>query len=208
MQPKYFYMFLLVATGAMDTLAEAAESCVPPAGFVDTPRPEIAASAELVSHSEEVTIERPLAAVLDLNSKTPLRINRSGALPGVSGIHRLNQGPFQAGARRLVCLTDGSTASEEVLVWEQNPNATRHRYMVWNYTSPAFGPISYAVGEFVHTAVSDTRTHVRWTYSFKLKPQSDPRSFREQFMDREWVPYMRTSLAGKKQIAEEVLRAP
>lgn len=208
MQPKYFCIVLLVATGAMDTLAMSAERCVPPAGFVDTPRPELTASETLVSHTEEITIERPLAAVLDLNSKTPLRIHRSGALPGVTGIHRLNPGPFQAGARRLVCLTDGSIASEEVLVWEQNPRSTRHRYMVWNYTSPAFGPISYAVGEFVHTAVGDTRTHVRWTYSFKLKPQSDPRSFREKFMDREWVPYMRASMAGKKQTAEEVLPAP
>src|SRR5687768_3325443 len=102
MQPKYFYLFLLVATVAIDKPAVSAESCVPPAGFVDTPRPEMAASEELVTHIEEVTIERPLAAVLDLNSKTPLRINRTGALPGVIGVHRLNQGPFQAGARRLV----------------------------------------------------------------------------------------------------------
>jgi hypothetical protein len=208
MQPKYFYIFLLVATGAIDTAAVSAESCVPPAGFVDTPRPEIAASEELVTHIEEVTIERPLAAVLDLNSKTPLRINRSGALPGVTGIHRLNQGPFQAGARRLVCLTDGSTASEEVLVWDRSPDMTRHRYMVWNYTSPAFGPVSYAIGEFVHTAIGETRTRVRWTYSFKLKPGSDASSFREKFMDREWMPYMRTSMAGNKARAEELLPAP
>ena len=201
MQPKYFYLFVLVATGATGTPAVSAESCVPPAGFVDTPPPEMAPIEALVTHTEEVMIERPLALVLDLASKTPLRINRSGGLPGVIGVHRLNPGPFQAGARRLVCLTDGGTASEQVLVWKQNPDVTRHQYVVWNYTSPAFAPVSYAVGEFVHSAVGDTRTRVRWTYSFKLKPNEDPGSFRQRFMDRLWAPYMHSSLAGKKKRA-------
>ena len=45
-----------------------------------------------------------------------------------------------------------SIAQDKVLVWEQSPRRTQHRYMVWNYTSPAFGAVSYAIGEFVHTA--------------------------------------------------------
>jgi hypothetical protein len=208
MQAKYLWIVWLVANGAMAEPTGTAQPCVPPPGFVDTPHPEVARLEELVSHIEEITIDRPLAAVLELNSKTPLRINRSGGLPGVTGVHRLNQGPFQAGARRLVCLTDGGTASEEVLVWEQNPGVTRHRYLVWNYTSPTFGPVSYAIGEFVHSAVGATRTHVRWSYSFKLKPTADPALFRETFMDRQWAPYMRESLAGKKQRAEDLLPAP
>jgi hypothetical protein len=210
MQAKYLGIVTLVVINGLalsNASAETPSSCVPPPGFVDTPRPELAPPEELITHTVDVTIERPLAAVLDLNSKTPLRINRSGSLPGVTGIHRLNQGPFQAGARRLVCLTDGSTASEEVLVWERNPDRTRHQYVVWNYTSSAFDAVSYAVGEFVHTAVGDKRTHVRWTYSFRLKPESDPRSFREKIFEREWIPYMRSSIAGKKQRAEEVLPA-
>lgn len=208
MQRKYLCLGLLVIIGAMEAPTASAQTCAPPPGFVDTPHPEIAPAKELVSHTEEVTIERPLAVVRDLASKTPFRINRSGeGLPGVIGLHRLNQGPFQAGARRLVCLTDG-TASEEVLVWEQTPDRGRHRYVVWNYTSPAFAPVSYAVGEFVHTAVGDTRTRVRWTYSFKLKRDSDAAAFRENFMDRQWIPYMRNSLAGKKKRAEEVPATP
>lgn len=207
MQAKYLGIVLLVAISAMEAPAALAQTCAPPPDFVDTPHPEIAPLEELISHTEEVTIARPLAAVLELNSKTPLRITRSGGLPGVTGIHRLNQGPFQAGARRLVCFTDGSTASEEVLVWEQNPGVTRHRYMVWNYTSSVYGPVSYAIGEFVHSAVDATHTRVRWTYSFKLKPNADPGAFRETFMDRQWVPYMRNSMAGKKKRAEELLPA-
>lgn len=201
MQRKY--LVLLVALGAMGATAASAQTCVPPAGFVDTPHPELAPIEELVTHTEEVTIERSLAVVRDLAAKTPMVINRSGGLPGVTGIHRLNQGPFQAGARRLVCQTDGGTASEEVLVWEQTPDRSRHRYVVWNYTSPTFGPVSYAIGEFVHTAISDQRTHVRWTYSFKLEPNSDPDAFRKTFMDKQWVPYMHSSLTGKKKRSEE-----
>ena len=205
MQAKYLGIALLVVIGGIEAPTGFAQTCTPPPDFVDTPHPEIAPPEELVTHIEEVTIDRPLAAVLELNSKTPLRINRSGDLPGVTGTHRLNQGPFQAGARRLVCLADGGTASEEVLVWDQSPKRTQHRYMVWNYTSPAFSPISYAIGEFVHSAVGNTRTHVRWTYSFKLKRKSDAGSFREKFMNSQWVPYMRSSMAGKKKRAEELL---
>lgn len=194
----------LVAVGATIASAASADTCVPPPGFVDKPYPELTSADELVTHSEEVTIERSLAMVRDMASRTPLVINRSGGLPGVTGSHRLNPGPFQAGARRLVCLTDGGTASEEVLVWEQTPDLSRHRYVVWNYTSPAFGAISYAIGEFVHTALGPTRTQVRWTYSFKLKPSSDSQSFRTDFMDRHYVPYMRSSLAGKKKRAEQI----
>ena len=208
MQAKYLGIALLVVIGAMEAPTGFAQTCTPPPDFVDTPHPEIAPPEELVTHIEEVTIERPLAVVRDLASKTPHVINRSGGLPGVTGVHRLNQGPFQAGARRLVCLTDGGTASEEVLVWEQTPDQGRHRYMVWNYTSPAFGPVSYAIGEFVHTAIGETRTHVRWTYSFKLKRNSDADSFRESFMDRQWVPYMRSSMANKKKRAEELPPSP
>jgi hypothetical protein len=204
MQPKHLGIALLVVIGAMEVPAGLAQTCQPPPGFVDTPHPEMAPLEELVTHTEEVTIERPLAVVRDLASKTPMVINRSGGLPGVTGVHRLNQGPFQAGARRLVCLTDGGTASEEVLVWEQSPDKGQHRYMVWNYTSPAFASVSYAIGEFVHTAIGETRTHVRWTYSFKLERTSDASSFRESFMDRQWVPYMRSSMAGKKKRAEEL----
>jgi hypothetical protein len=205
MQAKYVCMVLLIASGAVAAATDSAQTCVPPPGFVDTPHPQVAPPEELVTHTEEVTIERPLAAVLELNSKTPFRINRSGGLPAVTGAQRLNQGPFQAGARRIVCLADGGTVSEEVLVWEQNPTETRHRYIVWNYTSAAFADVSYAVGEFVHSAVGDGRTLARWTYSFKLKPTVDPAQFRKTFMDREWVPYMRNSVAGKKKRAEELL---
>lgn len=204
MQPKHFGIALLVVIGAMEAPSGSAQTCAPPPEFVDTPHPEIAPLEELVSHTEEVTIERPLAVVRELASKTPLVINRFAGLPGVTGVHRLNQGPFQAGARRLVCFTEGSTASEEVLVWEQAPDKGRHRYMVWNYTSPAFEPVSYAIGEFVHTAIGETRTHVRWTYSFKLKRNSDTSSFRKSFIERQWVPYMRSSMAGKKKRAEEL----
>jgi hypothetical protein len=214
MQRKYFCTVLLVAISAMEAPTASAQTCVPPPGFVDTPHPEIAPVEELLSHTEEITIERPLAFLIELASKTPLAqaIDRSGGLPGVTGTHRLTEGKFGPGTRRLVCLTDGSTVSEQVLVMEENPNSTLYRYVVWNYTSPAFPPIDYAVGESVRTAVGDTRTHVRWTYSFQPNREKYPGSlgksgdlkFREMFLEREFAQKMRNSLANGKKRAEEL----
>jgi hypothetical protein len=214
MQRKYFSIVLLVAISATEAPTASAQTCAPPPGFVDTPHPEIAPVEDLVSHTEEITIERPLAVLIELASRTPLAqaIDRSGGLPGVTGTHRLTEGKFGPGTRRLVCLTDGSTVSEQVLVMEENPNSTRYRYVVWNYTSPAYPPINYAVAESVRTAVSDTRTHVRWTYSFQPDRQRYPgylrgfsdALFRENFLNRQFAPKMRNSLANGKKRAEEL----
>lgn len=206
---------LLVVISAMEaSTGWSAQTCVPPPGFVDTPHPKIAPVAELVSHTEEVTIERPLAAVLDSVFTTPLEqtIDRTSGLPGVSGTHRLTEGKFQPGTRRLVCLTDGSTVVEQVLVQEKKPDTYRFRYVVWNYTSPKFPAISFAIGEFLYSAVGDTRTQVRWTYSFQLERNRYPGSlgesgdslFRESFLDRQFAQWMRNTLAGKKKRAEEL----
>jgi hypothetical protein len=45
------------------------QSCAPGPGFVDTPHPAIGRSDEFVSHTEEITIERPLAVVLSAVDK-------------------------------------------------------------------------------------------------------------------------------------------
>src|SRR5215470_740523 len=78
----------------------AAQTCVPPPGFVDTPAPTVAAVKELVSHTEEITIDRRLAVVLNSIDK-PLEdtIHKTNSLPGVSGSHMLTQGEFAAPAR-------------------------------------------------------------------------------------------------------------
>lgn len=213
MQRKYLCIVLFVAISATQARTGSAQTCELPPGFVDTPHPAIAPIEELVSHTEEITIERSLAVLRDLSSRTPLAqtIDRTSGLPGVAGTRRLTEGPFQPGTRRLVCLTDGFYLVEQVLIFEDKPDTHRHRYVVWNYTSPKFPAISYAIGEIVQTAVGDTRTHVRWTYSFQLDRNRYPGShgqlgdslFREGFLDRLFAVKMRNSLAGGKKRAEE-----
>lgn len=212
MQRKYFCTVLLVAMSAMDAPNASEHTCVPPPGFVDAPHPEIAPVEQLLSHVEEVTIERPIAVLRDLSAKTPLAqtIDRTTGLPGVAGTHRLTQGPYQAGTRRLVCLTDGGIVVEQVLIMDQQPDGDRYRYVVWNYTSPKFPPIKYAVAEILRSEVGGTRTHVRWTYSFQPDRQrysgyqggfSDA-LFRERFLDGQFALWMRNNLANGKKRAE------
>jgi hypothetical protein len=189
--------------------AAAAEVCVPPPGFVDMPHPTLAAPKLLVSHTEEITVDQPLALVLDAAARTDLKdaIRKSGSLPGVSGEHPLNDIPFGTpGARRLVCLSDGSTLEEQVLEQERNQTSSRFRYVVWNYSTKQARPIDYGIGEFRHTEMPGDRTHIVWTYSFKLKDHEFPGYlgalgrylFRVGFLDRQYADMMRSTLrAGK-----------
>ncbi len=215
MHRNFLRVALLVSSNVIAvSIGWSTETCVPSEGFVDTPHPQIAPVEELISHTEEVTIERPIAFLRELAARTPLAqgIDRSGPLPGVSATHRLTPdiGYPRPGARRLVCLTDGFTVVEQVLLQEQSPDSDRFKYVVWSYTSRKYPNISYAVGEIVRTAVSPTRTHVRWTYSFQLDRDAYPgtlgeygdRLFRESFVDRQFAVKMRNSLANGKMRAE------
>ena len=172
-------------------------ACEPPAGFVNPPRPEIAPLEELLHVTEENMIDQPLATVLRAANR-PLRIDATEDLAGVTGTFRLSQGPYgTVGARRLVCKTDGSFAVEEVLLAESNDAGSRFRYLVWNYTSPKFRDVAYAVGEFVRTQPSADKTLVSWTYRFALKDgvSSDEKlRFQENFLGREFPRWMRKQL--------------
>jgi len=198
-----FLLFVLSTSAAV-----FAQVCVPPSGFVDTPHPAIVDEKELVSHTEEITIDRPLDKVLE-GSNRPLKdtIHKTSSLPGVSGDHMLTQGTFGApGSRRLTCLTDGSTLEEEVLQRERTNNSYRFRYVVWNYTSETARPIVYGIGDFHDSDLGDGRAHVVWTYSFMLKRERFPGEFggfgrflfRVGFLDRQYADMMRATLNGTK----------
>src|SRR5262245_15854312 len=91
-------------------LAGRSMACEPPVGFVNPPRPDIAPLDQLLAHTEEIDIARSLAAVMQAGNR-PLSqgIRPTRDLPGVSGTFNLTSGGFGTpGARRLVCLTDGS----------------------------------------------------------------------------------------------------
>jgi hypothetical protein len=181
-------------------------ACEPPAGFVNPPRPALAPLEELVSHTEQMDIARGLAVVMQAASR-PLQeiIRPTKELPGVRGTFDL-KGPFGTpGSRRLVCLTDGSLAVEEVLDSEVNPDNRRFRYVVWNYTSRTFRAVDYAVGEFIYTQPASDKTHVNWTYRFALKNERgiiDESRFRKSFLERHFAEWMRSVLELKRSTAE------
>ncbi len=183
--------------------------CTPPPEFVDTPHPIVAPIENLVSHTEEIVIERPLAVVLDVEAKTSLEdaIDKNSSLPHVSGTYMLTEGEFgQPGSRRVTCLSDGSTLVEQVLENDRTSNSSQYRYVVWNCTSQKARPIVYGVGNFFRSDIGGARTLVRWTYSFQLNGHNFPGIlggfgkflFRRNFLDRQYAEMMRRSLAGSK----------
>ena len=115
---EYRFHFALTLVGVL--LAGQSLACEPPPGFVNPPRPEIAPLEELLAHTEQSVIARALADLMKSPNR-PLQetMRPMKDLPGVSGTFRLSNGPYgSVGARRLVCLTDGSIAVEEVLLTE------------------------------------------------------------------------------------------
>jgi hypothetical protein len=190
----------IALTLASLSLASAGSACEPPAGFVNPPRPDLAPLEGLLAVTEEKVIDQPLAAVMRAANR-PLRIDATKDMAGVSGTFRLSQGPYgTVGARRLVCKTDGSIAVEEVLLAESNAAGSRFRYVVWNYTSPKFRDVAYAVGEFVRTQPAPDQTLVSWTYRFALKDGlsgPDKSRFKQIFLEREFPEWMRTQLDRK-----------
>lgn len=201
-----------VFTALLSTLASA-QPCVPPPNFVDTPHPTIAPAQQLVTHSEEITIARPLSVVLKSVDK-PLKdtFKKSDSLPSVSGEYQLTKSEFGTpGSRRLTCLTDGSSLEEEVLESDRDSSSHRFRYIVWRYTTEKARPIEYGLGDFHYVQLDGERTHITWTYSFKLKDHNFPGNFgavgrwlfRKYFLEREYADLMRGVLNGYKADAEQ-----
>jgi hypothetical protein len=200
----------LAATTAV--WGETVSACAPPPGFRDGPHPVIAPAEQLVSHSEEIMINRPLAVVSKAMAK-PLNqaIHQSDSLPGVSGDYMLTPGVFGTpGSRHIVCLTDGGRVEEQALEREENDSSGRFRYIVWNYQTPKARPIAYGVGEFRSLQIGGSHTRVTWTYSFRLKEDVFPGDlgvlgrflFRAGFLDRDYAEMMRGVLNGYKSTAE------
>jgi hypothetical protein len=190
--PEHRLRFALALVGAL--LAGQSLACEPPAGFVNPPRPEIGPLEDLLAHTEQTVIAREFSDLMKIPSR-PLEetMRPMKDMPGVSGTFRLSNGPYgSVGARRLVCLTDGSISVEEVLLTESHSNSRRFRYVVWNYTREKMRDVDYAVGEFVHTKIAPGKTQVNWTYRFALKEGRDRELFRSSFLERDFAEWMRT----------------
>jgi hypothetical protein len=223
MQERIMLFLIRMTLGACVLIAgtawtdrASAQDCSAPPGFTDTPHPTIAPLEELVSHTEEITVDSPLTVVLRAVDK-PLSetIKSSTSLPGVTGSHMLTDGPFGAvGSRRLNCLSDGSVLVEQVLQTDRRNDRMRFRYVVWNYTSSKARPIVYGIGEFTFSAADDSHTHIRWTYSFQLNRHRFPGMlgslgnylFRISFLDRSYAAMMRSVLVSTKTDSERLMR--
>jgi hypothetical protein len=200
---RHRFRFTLALLGVL--LPGQSLACEKPAGFVNPPRPELAPLEDLLSHVEEIDVARPFAAP-PLNRPLEEAIRPTKDLPGVAGTLRLSeQGYGGVGSRRLVCLTDGSTAVEEVLLTEASSDSRRFRYVVWNYTSPKFRDVAYAVGEIVNTRPAPETTHVAWTYRFALKSAvgaEDRLRFRQTFLEHQFAAWMRSQLESGRAASE------
>jgi hypothetical protein len=196
--PEYRFHPALTLVGVL--FSGPGLACEPPPGFVNPPRPDIAPLDGLLSHTEVQEIDKPLAEIMQAASR-PLRIDATKDLAGVTGTARLSNGPYgTVGARRLVCKTDGHISVEEVLLTESNADGSRFRYVVWNYTSPKYRDVDYAVGEFVRTQPAPGKTLVSWTYRFALKDgvsAEEKSRFQKIFLERELSLWMRTQLDRK-----------
>ena len=151
------------------SFAVPGSACEPPAGFVkSSPSRNRSSRRTVARHRRED--HRPAARNGPASREPATTHRRDKDIAGVTGTFRLSQGPYRTvGARRLVCMTDGSFAVEEVLLTESNDAGSHFRYLVWNYTSPKFRDVAYGVGEFVRTQPSPDETLVSWTYRFALK---------------------------------------
>src|SRR5260370_10564721 len=174
---KTHLLVLTTITSILTAISGGAQTCTPPPGFIDSPHPPVAATEQLVAHTEEITVAHPLVQVLETNAKVRLKdaIHKAGSLPGVTGEYPLGNIPFPTpGARRIVCLSDGSTLQEQSLEEEHTSTFYRFRYIVWSYTSPQARPIEYGVGEFRDSQIDAGHTQIVWIYSFKLKDNKFP----------------------------------
>jgi hypothetical protein len=204
--------FILIAAVVPASAGAPAAVCAAPAGFVDKPHPAIAPAEQLVSHSEQIVIDRAYPVVSAAMNK-PLNqvIRQSRSLPGVFGDYMLTPGEFGApGSRHIVCLTDGTSVEEEALERDGTATSGRFRYIVWNYAAPKARPIAYGVGEFRTAQIDGAHTRIPWTYSFKLKDDVFPGYLgalgrwlcRVGFLDRDCAAMRRGVLDGYKTTAE------
>ena len=189
------------------------ETFTPPPGFVDGPPPSVAPLAGLVSRTEEIVVERPIAQAVAAIKALPLADMIDGAtgLPGVRGTHVLTPGGFgHAGSRHIVFLTDGTTIVEQVLERVQTDDEYRQRYVVWNYTTPAAKPIRYGQAEFHYQAEGEGRTRIRWTYGFELYANRFPgflgplggRLLKAMLLDGAYAKWMQGTLRRMKAAIE------
>jgi Polyketide cyclase / dehydrase and lipid transport len=178
-----------------------------------SPPPVIDPTAPMIARTDRIVIDRPQKALFEWNQTQKLEDNlpATGALPGVVGTTQLTPGDWGVpGARRIVHLSDGGSATEQIL--EMTPGE-RFRYQVWDYTTAAARPIAFAIGEFRYVALDARRTEIVWTYAFRLRGDRFPGVLgplgrwllKVAFLDRAYAVLMAETLKAMKTSAERDL---
>lgn len=195
---------------ATETIMMQQTNCQNPAEEAAQHRPIVdRRSHERLSKVLEQRIDVPVERFASWFYSAPLESMLKGTkdLPGVVATEPMTELSFpQVGARRLVCLSDGNSAIEEVL---HDDSERYFAYLVWGYTIPQGRGNEYGYGEFWFEPDGGS-TLVRWRYSFKLKGDRFPgylgpvgrALFRAAFLDRSYERFMRSSL---QTIAEEAV---
>ena len=177
------------------------------------PPPPIDLTAPMIARTDRIVVDRTAPELFDwmMTSKLEDSLPDTGALPGVVGTTLLTPGAWGvSGARRKVHLSDGGSATEQIL--ELIPGE-RFRYQVWDYTTAAAAPILYAIGEFRYTPREVGRTELAWTYAFRLRPNRFPGFLgplgrwllKAAFLDRAYAVLMRETLKATKRGAEAAI---
>ena len=174
------------------------------------PPPAIDPAASMIARTDRIIIDLPPLALSErmLSAKLEDQIPETPGLPGVVGATVLTPGDWgQPGARRMVHLSDGASATEQILEYVPGEG---FRYLVWDYTTAAAWPIAYAIGEFRYRPLAGDRTEVVWTYAFRLRSDRFPGFLgplgrwllRVAFLDRAYATLMRETLKAMKTYAE------
>jgi hypothetical protein len=174
------------------------------------PPPAVDPGAPMIARTDRIVVDLPPLALSErlLSAKLEEQVPETPGLPGVVGTTQLTPGGWgQAGSRRVVHLSDGASATEQVLAYVPGEG---FRYIVWDYTAAAARPIAYALGEFRYEALPGGRTEVVWTYAFRLKPDGPLGRLgplgrwllRVAFLDRGYAVLMRETLKAMKRYAE------
>jgi hypothetical protein len=177
------------------------------------PPPVIDLAAPMIARTDRMVVDRAPRALSDLMLAAKLedQLPATRGLPGVVGTTLLTPGEWgEPGARRMVHLSDGASATEQIL---DNVPGERFRYVVWDYTTAAARPIAYAIGEFRYQPLAGDRTEVVWTYAFRLRTDRFPGFLgplgrwllRVAFLDRAYAVLMRETLKAMKTYAEKAI---
>lgn len=114
-----------------------------------------------VTRDTTATVERIFDVVV-AEDVLPKVLHRWGPIPAVTATRDLT-GPWDTpGSQRTVVLGDGSTAREEVLVWER---PRRFEYRVDRITGVLGRRVDHAIGVWEFATTADGAAF-EWTYTF------------------------------------------